>query len=93
MRGFCYVLALGFGVANVVSGIGLPRAYSPQEIGSDVLRRKNGPIALRAVCVNSETDRQCWDGGYGTYDVNTDYYKDTPDTGVTVEVFSSLVFC
>src|SRR5277367_121906 len=33
-------------------------------------------------CINSPTDRQCW----GKYDINTDYYDVTPDTGVTVEV-------
>jgi len=34
-------------------------------------------------CVNCPTNRQCW----GKYDINTDYYKITPDTGRTVEVF------
>jgi hypothetical protein len=33
-------------------------------------------------CVNSPTDRQCW----GDYNINTDYYETTPDTGVTVTV-------
>lgn len=90
MRGLSYILALGLGVANVVSGSGLPRGYPPQQIGSEVFRRENSPLAPRAACVNSETDRQCWDGAYGTYDVNTDYYKDTPNTGAIVEVFSSF---
>ena len=36
-----------------------------------------------SACVNSPTDRQCW----GKYDINTDYYQNTPDTGVTREVF------
>jgi hypothetical protein len=37
-------------------------------------------------CVNSPTDRQCW----GDYNINTDYYETTPDTGVTVTVSPGL---
>jgi hypothetical protein len=33
-------------------------------------------------CINSPTDRQCW----GEFDINTNYYEITPDTGRTVEV-------
>lgn len=33
-------------------------------------------------CVNSPSNRQCWD----KYDIHTDYYKNTPDTGRVVEV-------
>jgi hypothetical protein len=33
-------------------------------------------------CVNSPQNRQCW----GEFDINTDYYEVTPDTGRTVEV-------
>src|SRR5579859_4656251 len=92
MRGLSYFLALGTGVASAVSAINLPRAYPPQQIGSEVPRRSKNSLAPRAACVNSETNRQCWDGPYGTYDVNTDYYLDTLDTGRTVEVFLSSAF-
>lgn len=34
-------------------------------------------------CPNTPKSRQCW----GFYDVDTDYYKTTPETGRTVEVF------
>lgn len=88
MRGLSYILVLGLGVASVVSAVNLPRAYSPQQIDSKVQGRSKTALAPRAACVNSETNRQCWDGQYGTYDVNTDYYLDTPDTGRTVEVSS-----
>lgn len=39
-------------------------------------------------CVNSPTDRQCWDGPWGSFNINTDYYEDTPDTGKIVEVIA-----
>jgi hypothetical protein len=39
-------------------------------------------------CVNSPTDRQCWDGPWGNFDINTDYYQKTPDTGKIVEVIA-----
>lgn len=85
MRGLSSILALGFGVTSVVSGIGIPRAYPPEQHGSEVLRRADNPA-----CVNNETNRQCWDGPYGTYNITTDYYNDTPDTGAIVEVLISL---
>ena len=34
-------------------------------------------------CVNSATSRNCW----GDYNIDTDYYSTTPDTGVTVSVY------
>jgi hypothetical protein len=40
-------------------------------------------------CVNSPTDRQCWDGPWGNFDINTDYYQNTPDTGKIVEVIAT----
>lgn len=36
--------------------------------------------------LNTPQNRQCW----GDYDIHTDYYEVTPDTGRTVEVFSAL---
>lgn len=44
-------------------------------------------IVVQAACVNSPENRQCW----GDFDINTDYYANTPDTGRTVEVKASLV--
>lgn len=46
---------------------------------SNILPRVNNSAPP---CVNSPENRQCW----GQYDINTDYYKITPDTGRTVEV-------
>jgi len=37
-------------------------------------------------CVNSPTNRQCWDGPWGNFDINTDYYENTPNTGKIAEV-------
>jgi hypothetical protein len=34
-------------------------------------------------CENTATSRSCW----GDYDLDTDYYEVTPDTGVTREVW------
>jgi hypothetical protein len=42
---------------------------------------------VSSVCTNSPTSRQCWDGDYGTFNVSTDYYMNTPNTGRIVEVF------
>ena len=61
MRGLSCILALGFGAISVVSGIGIPRAYPPEQHVSEVLRRADKPA-----CVNNETNRQCWDGPDGT---------------------------
>lgn len=48
-------------------------------VGGDVLP---DPDTSSQECVNSPTNRQCW----GMYDISTDYYSVTPDTGHTVEV-------
>jgi hypothetical protein len=71
----------------------------------DKLRRRNGicsakytttptttshsatTVPVHTPCVNRPTDRQCW----GDFDINTNYYQNTPDTGVTKEVYSFLV--
>lgn len=37
-------------------------------------------------CENTATSRGCW----GEYDINTDYYEVTPDTGATKEVCFSI---
>src|SRR5271156_4017394 len=42
----------------------------------------SSPQSSSTPCVNSPTDRQCW----GQYNINTDYYATTPDTGKTREV-------
>jgi ABC-type uncharacterized transport system involved in gliding motility auxiliary subunit len=36
-------------------------------------------------CVNSQNDRQCW----GEYNIDTNYYETTPDTGEIREVISA----
>lgn len=36
----------------------------------------------RASCDNTATSRNCW----GDYDLNSNWYDETPDTGVTREV-------
>jgi hypothetical protein len=38
-------------------------------------------------CANGPQSRQCW----GSFDINTDYYEVTPDTGNTVEVPKSFI--
>ncbi|KAK6084490.1 extracellular dihydrogeodin oxidase [Seiridium cupressi] len=38
-------------------------------------------------CVNSATSRSCWSDGF---DINTDFYLETPDTGVTREYWLSI---
>jgi len=44
-------------------------------------------VVAQGSCVNSPQNRQCW----GDFDINTDYYANTPDTGRTVEVEASLM--
>ena len=44
-------------------------------------------VSAQGACVNSPSNRQCW----GAFDINTDYYSNTPDTGRTVEVKTSLI--
>ena len=42
------------------------------------------PVRLPCVnCVNSPSNRQCW----GKFNIDTDYYQTTPDTGITREVW------
>lgn len=40
------------------------------------------PGHLSKRCTNSATDRSCW----GDFDLSTNYYEVSPDTGVTREV-------
>lgn len=42
------------------------------------------PIKPRHNACRNQVDRTKW----GMYDINTDYYTTTPDTGRTVEVFN-----
>ena len=44
-------------------------------------------------CVNDPQNRQCWSGPWGQFDINTDYYQDTPDTGKIVEVIDLAFHC
>lgn len=43
--------------------------------------------ALNKRCVNSADDRSCW----GDYDIDTNYYDEVPDTGVTREYWWDIV--
>ena len=43
--------------------------------------------SLSKRCTYSSTDRACW----GDYDLSTDYYTESPDTGVTREYYFELV--
>jgi hypothetical protein len=40
-------------------------------------------IPNKLPCVNCPADRQCW----GNYNINANYYENTPDTGRTEEVY------
>jgi hypothetical protein len=44
-------------------------------------RTSSTPTATSS-CVNAATNRDCW----GDYNIDTNYYTTTPDTGVTVSV-------
>lgn len=44
------------------------------------------PLSSRQFCDNSATSRQCW----GEYSIDTDYYVDYPETGVTREVWNGF---
>jgi hypothetical protein len=45
--------------------------------------KSHGPAPSPSIrCVNSPSDRQCW----GEYNIDTNYYETTPDTGETREV-------
>jgi hypothetical protein len=44
-------------------------------------------------CVNNPQNRQCWSGPWGQFDINTDYYQHTPDTGEIVEVINFAFHC
>ncbi|CAK7198437.1 hypothetical protein SEUCBS139899_001098 [Sporothrix eucalyptigena] len=44
-------------------------------------------VAERAVCTNSATSRDCWTDGF---DINTNFYLETPDTGVEREYWLSV---
>ncbi|KAH8888457.1 hypothetical protein GQ53DRAFT_843425 [Thozetella sp. PMI_491] len=51
-------------------------------LGHAVPRSAEPPsVSPRAACENTASNRQCW----GDYDINTDWYSVTPDTGVTRE--------
>lgn len=48
--------------------------------------KSHGPAPAPSTrCVNSPNDRQCW----GEYNIDTNYYETTPDTGETREVISA----
>jgi hypothetical protein len=73
---FSGIAALLFGALAVVA---LP---SPEELGFSLYPRQN-----QTSCTNSPSSRNCWSDGF---DVNTDFYTNTPDTGVTREYWLSI---
>jgi hypothetical protein len=46
------------------------------------------PVVSRDVgCVNSASDRSCWENGF---DLSTNYYEEVPDTGVVREYWFNV---
>jgi hypothetical protein len=64
-----------FGGLSLAHGV-----FALQNFGDSLYVDTSAPL-----CMNSPENRQCW----GEYDINTDYYKNTPYTGRTVEVRQS----
>jgi hypothetical protein len=62
------------------SSSGKPSSYSSPASSKPV----SSSQPSHTPCINSPTNRQCW----GKYDIDTNYYTTTPDTGVTREVQS-----
>ena len=75
MRGFSIFLAGALGFASVTISRALELGPRDNSTSPD--------------CVNDANNRQCWSGPWGNFDINTDYYENTPDTGVIVEVHDS----
>lgn len=44
-------------------------------------------LSLHKRCTNSADDRSCW----GDYDISTNYYDESPDTGVVREYWWEIV--
>jgi hypothetical protein len=63
--------------ALLVSAVGLVVAFDFPPKDESLIKRQHCGRGYH-------DDRTKW----GHYDINTDYYKTTPDTGKTVEVFS-----
>ncbi|KAI1327776.1 laccase-1 [Xylariaceae sp. FL0255] len=51
------------------------------------LTERTQVVEQRAVCTNDANNRNCWSDGF---DINTDFYLEVPDTGVTVEYWISV---
>jgi hypothetical protein len=62
--------------AFLVSAVGLVSAFDFPPKEESLIKRQHCGRGYH-------DDRTKW----GNYDINTDYYKTTPDTGKTVEVF------
>ncbi|KAI1812140.1 Cupredoxin [Poronia punctata] len=55
-------------------------------LGIATLVQATPVVGPRQACQNTPTSRKCW----GEYSVNTDYYVETPDTGVTREYWLNV---
>ncbi|KAI0151431.1 laccase precursor [Pestalotiopsis sp. NC0098] len=75
VRFFSGVAAFIFPVA--VLGLAFPTA---DDLGLSLEPRQS-------VCENAASSRSCWSDGF---DINTDFYTDAPDTGVTREYWLSI---
>lgn len=69
------------------SGLALAMSASASVVRLDY---ETNELALRprqnTTCENSPTSRSCW----GDYSIDTNYYEETPDTGVTREYWLTL---
>jgi len=67
-------LAMGMGVSADVTRL-------PQSMNEHIMMPRQ-----TAACENTPTSRSCW----GEFNTDTNYYLETPDTGVTREYWLSL---
>lgn len=68
-----------------------PSSQSRASPSSHSRAKSSGPPSpASSGCVNSPTNRQCWNGPWGNFDINTDYYENTPNTGKIAEVIDII---
>ncbi|KAH8882067.1 putative extracellular dihydrogeodin oxidase/laccase [Thozetella sp. PMI_491] len=65
----------------------LPNLLAVGSLATLITARPHDPaFSLSKRCTNSADDRSCW----GDYDVSTNYYDESPDTGVTREYWFDI---
>jgi FtsP/CotA-like multicopper oxidase with cupredoxin domain len=77
--GFSRIFTL-FTASLLVSGISVSAQRSqgdPGRLGQPTRQQPGGSPGGKNFCENSPSNRQCW----GLYDINTNFYTTTPDTG------------